>query len=320
MRRVLERLHDDQGGNVLVLFVSSALLLAALVWMVAAVGQRIVQHRTMQTAADATALEAAATKARGLNAIAHLNVSLAASYAVWAAHRIALAAAQGSGRDAVLIGNDEARLVNAMDAAADSARSVASLYGQLAVTESAKTGEHDEYRRVSRTGRVLATSWPATRPLAISAPRAIPLGGLCSPDHGGGASPELCRLDLLAAPLVLRPDWGLHRFSRGYALLTATGQSSRRATIGSARGSRPIGAAPVADRMLGTAQAETFSAGGHGDLWHADFSARLVPYQAIEDAGDASGLDGDAAEVLRAVRATESSAAYRELRGRWARH
>jgi hypothetical protein len=243
--------------------------------------------------------------------VAHANVALAGLYAVWASHRIALAAARASGHDAVLVGEDEARLVNAMDAAAATAQSLARLYGELAAAESRKTGEHPEYRR---SGRVLAASWPETRPLAFPAPQMIPLGGLCSAAHGGGASEDLCRLDLLSPPVVLRPDWALHRFSRGYALLTATDQSERRGMVGIARGKRPMPGAPVADRLLATAQAETWSTGGHDDLWHADWASRMVPYQPI---GAAAGGGG---EVLSAVREIETSAAHGELAGRWVRH
>jgi hypothetical protein len=319
MRRLLHRLDDDERGNVLALFVAGALLLGGLMWLVTGVGQRIVQHRTMQTAADAAALSAAAMKARGMNAVARSNLTMAGLYATWAAHRLAILAAQAAGQSAVLIGSEEARLVNAMSAASNTGISLAVIYAGVAKSECERVGARPEYHLRIAGARVLTTSWPPPGPLAQLAPRAIPLGGLCSSAHGGGASADLCDLRYLSSPMVLSPEWSAQRFSHGYALMTATQQGRRRALVAIARGGR-LSEAPIADRLLATAQAQTYSTGGHEDLWHADWSARLVRYRPIDLSPTAGRMSGDAGLVLDAVREVEASAAHHQLRDRYEQH
>lgn len=76
-RKQFRRLHRDEGGNVLIIYVASALLLVGMVWAIIGTGQRAVQHETIQSSADAAAFSAAVIKAKGLNIIAFCNLIMA---------------------------------------------------------------------------------------------------------------------------------------------------------------------------------------------------------------------------------------------------
>src|SRR5262245_5582650 len=86
MRRRLQqmfgRLHRDEGGNIVVLYLASALVLVGMIWAIIGVGSRMVQKENIQTAADAAAFSAAVVKAKGLNLIAFCNLVMAALLAV----------------------------------------------------------------------------------------------------------------------------------------------------------------------------------------------------------------------------------------------
>lgn len=76
-RAVLARLHGDEGGNVLVIYVAASLLLVGMVWALIGTGARVVQHETIQSSADAAAFSASVIKAKGLNIIAFCNLIMA---------------------------------------------------------------------------------------------------------------------------------------------------------------------------------------------------------------------------------------------------
>src|SRR5437762_11152367 len=76
-KKVFQRLHRDEGGNVIVLYVAASLLLVAMVWAIIGTGARSVQHETIQSSADAAAFSASVIKAKGLNIIAFCNLIMA---------------------------------------------------------------------------------------------------------------------------------------------------------------------------------------------------------------------------------------------------
>src|SRR5260370_4126434 len=76
------RLHGDEAGNVIIVGVAAALLLAARMGALIGVGQRVVQKGALQSSADAAAFSAAVIKAKGLNIIAFCNLVLALLFAV----------------------------------------------------------------------------------------------------------------------------------------------------------------------------------------------------------------------------------------------
>ncbi|HWE29029.1 MAG TPA: hypothetical protein VHB97_13570, partial [Polyangia bacterium] len=76
-RSVLARLHRDEGGNVIVIYVAASLLLVAMVWAIIGTGARVVQKETIQSSADAAAFSASVIKAKGLNIIAFCNLIMA---------------------------------------------------------------------------------------------------------------------------------------------------------------------------------------------------------------------------------------------------
>jgi hypothetical protein len=76
-RQIFTRLHRDEGGNVLVIYVAASLLLVGMVWAIIGTGARVVQHETIQSSADAAAFSASVIKAKGLNIIAFCNLVMA---------------------------------------------------------------------------------------------------------------------------------------------------------------------------------------------------------------------------------------------------
>ena len=76
-RQLWSRLHRDEGGNVIVIYVAASLLLVAMVWALIGTGARAVQKETIQSSADAAAFSASVIKAKGLNIIAFCNLIMA---------------------------------------------------------------------------------------------------------------------------------------------------------------------------------------------------------------------------------------------------
>src|SRR3954469_10691870 len=81
-KRVFQRLHRDEGGNVIVLYVAASLLLVAMAWAIIGTGARTAQKETIQSSADAAAFSAAVIKAKGLNIIAFCNLVMALLLAI----------------------------------------------------------------------------------------------------------------------------------------------------------------------------------------------------------------------------------------------
>ena len=77
LKKLWKRLHRDEGGNVIVLYIAAALLLVGMLWAVIGTGARMVQKETIQSSADAAAFSAAVIKAKGLNIIAFCNLVMA---------------------------------------------------------------------------------------------------------------------------------------------------------------------------------------------------------------------------------------------------
>ncbi|MDB4966327.1 MAG: hypothetical protein JWN44_2016 [Myxococcales bacterium] len=76
-KKIFARLHHDEGGNVIVLYVAASLLLVAMVWAIIGTGARAVQKETIQSSADAAAFSASVIKAKGLNIISFCNLVMA---------------------------------------------------------------------------------------------------------------------------------------------------------------------------------------------------------------------------------------------------
>ena len=81
-RATLQRLHRNQDGNIIVLYIAAALLLIGMLWAIIGTGQRMVQKETIQSSADAAAFSAAVIKAKGLNIIAFCNLLMALLLAI----------------------------------------------------------------------------------------------------------------------------------------------------------------------------------------------------------------------------------------------
>jgi hypothetical protein len=84
----LQRLDDDRRGFILIVACVMGALLVGALWYVASVGDAIVFRERMQDAADATAFEDAVWHARGMNAVAMLNIVMALVLAVLVALRV----------------------------------------------------------------------------------------------------------------------------------------------------------------------------------------------------------------------------------------
>ncbi|HEY2747579.1 MAG TPA: hypothetical protein VGL86_23320, partial [Polyangia bacterium] len=76
-KELFARLHRDEGGNVLVIYVAASVLLVGMAWAIIGTGARVVQKETMQSSADAAAFSASVIKAKGLNIIAFCNLIMA---------------------------------------------------------------------------------------------------------------------------------------------------------------------------------------------------------------------------------------------------
>jgi hypothetical protein len=330
MRRTLARLHRDQSGNMYVLYVASALLLVAMLWAIIGVGQRLVQHETVQASADATAYAGAVLRAKGLNLIAFCNLLMAALFALLVAQKLYYFALVAAGVSVTISGVYSARILSAMNSVAALERAVAAVYPALALAEASAVGTHPEYRRHYAHGRLIAAAWPMPKhPLAIGASSAD-LGGLCNPANAVSASalgriggwPSAPNLGLLASgaicdptqlvgALVLPDDFARARFVRGFSLLDDASVDGRRRSVGvAARGGS--GASPTSAWLLMTAQAEVYSMSGAEDLWHMDWRARLVPYVPGDlTEHDAGGVlpQADVMKIVNAVDAVASSPA-----------
>src|SRR5262252_3366221 len=72
----LRRLHSDESGQVLWMFVVSALALVVLAALVFNSGKQVTRKMEMQNAVDASAVSGAMWMARGMNVISMDNVAM----------------------------------------------------------------------------------------------------------------------------------------------------------------------------------------------------------------------------------------------------
>jgi hypothetical protein len=337
----LARLHREQTGNVYVLFIAAALLFVALLWAVIGVGQRVVQHQTLQSSADAAAYSAAVMRAKGLNLVAFCNLLLAALFALIVAHRLFVAALIAAGISANIAGNFDARVTNAMQSVWQMERAMNALWPAIALAESAATGSHKQYRRNYGAGRLLSVTWPMPKqPLAVEPTLDIPFGGLCDranavyasdlarmgawpspPDYSLLRTKTICDFQLLFPPLVLPPNWDSAKLVHGYSLLEDANVNARRRSTSVAATSKA--AAPTASRLLTSARAEVYPAHGYVDLWHMDWRARLIEYAPgdLSDRDPAGAIPAaDVQAVAGAVKSVEGSRAYGVLSEQFLAH
>jgi hypothetical protein len=95
-------------------------------------------------------------------------------------------------------------------------------------------------------------------------------------------------------PLVFTADWDKQRQVRAFTVLTDSDLATRRRAVGIAVAPRDRSAAvPMANQLLGMAQAEYLAWNGHNDLFHMNWRARLVRFT-FSDGSDMQGGVGDA--------------------------
>src|SRR5262249_3956698 len=82
MSPLISRLHRDEAGNRLLLYVAGALLFVGILWAVIGAGARMVAKENLQNGADAAAYSAAVIRAKGMNLIAFCNLTLAALFGI----------------------------------------------------------------------------------------------------------------------------------------------------------------------------------------------------------------------------------------------
>src|SRR5262249_29841415 len=113
MTRLFRRLHCDERGNVMLLFIAGALLFVAVLWTVIGTGARMAQKQTLQNGADAAAFSAAVIRAQGMNLIAFCNLTLAALFGIVMVQRMVFVLLIMAGYVAYL---DTSKLVPVIDA------------------------------------------------------------------------------------------------------------------------------------------------------------------------------------------------------------
>ncbi len=188
LRLWLRRLHSDQGGNVLVLYVAAALLVCAVVWALIGTGQRMVQKETIQRSADAAAFSSAVIKAKGLNLIAFCNLLMALLLAVIMLLRLikgalatlvaicvvacfdiyggeVLCAFEPTAQNLYdqysnLLDELEPRIIDGMKALGQVERAVNETFPALALAESLRVGMHSDYKQNYSQGTLLTATWP----------------------------------------------------------------------------------------------------------------------------------------------------------------
>ncbi len=82
MKRILARLHRDEHGQIVPMFILGLVSLVMLIVMLLNTGQNIVNRTEVQNAADAAAITQASWTARSLNVMAMNNVALTQAFAV----------------------------------------------------------------------------------------------------------------------------------------------------------------------------------------------------------------------------------------------
>src|SRR5262245_36093880 len=188
LRELFRRLHRDEGGNVIVLYVAGAMLLVGMIWAVIGTGSRMVQKETIQSSADAAAFSAAVIKAKGLNIIAFCNLVMALLLAIVMLLRLIKGALM------ILVGicalncinpfggeilcafepvaqtmyntyariqeQVEPRLFDAMRGISKLERAINKTFPALALVEAYRVGTHDHYKKNFGGGTLVTIAWP----------------------------------------------------------------------------------------------------------------------------------------------------------------
>jgi hypothetical protein len=188
-RRLMARLHREEGGNIIVLYVAAALLLVGMLWAIIGTGARVVQKETIQSSADAAAFSAAVIKAKGLNIIAFCNLVMALLLAIIMLLRLikyamivfmglctlscALTefgggelcpflptATQLEQQFSRLVDQLEPRIMDAMRGLADVQDGVNDTFQALALAEGIRVGMHGAYQKNMGHGMLITVTWP----------------------------------------------------------------------------------------------------------------------------------------------------------------
>jgi hypothetical protein len=187
-KKLFARLHDDQRGNVIVLYVAAALLLVGMLWAIIGTGARMVQKETIQSSADAAAFSAAVIKAKGLNIIAFCNLLMALLLAIIMILRLikgALLVALGVcvaacfdiwGGEVLcafaptveslyntysnIVAQVEPRIMDAMRGLAKVERAVNKTFPALSLVEAYRVGTNEQYKKNFGKGSLITVTWP----------------------------------------------------------------------------------------------------------------------------------------------------------------
>ncbi len=207
-RKLFSRLHRDEGGNIIVLYIAAALLLVGMLWAIIGTGARMVQKETIQSSADAAAFSAAVIKAKGLNIIAFCNLVMAVLLAIIMLLRlikgvlmvcvaVTLAACfdifggeilcgfnpwadQALSQYSQLEAQVEPRIMDAMKGLAKLERVVNKTFPALSLVEAYRVGTHDEYKKNMSGSTLITVTWP------------LPVGADFSLPTKDGTWNELC--------------------------------------------------------------------------------------------------------------------------------
>jgi hypothetical protein len=188
IRALLARMHRDEGGNVIVLYVAASLLLVGMLWAIIGTGARVVQKETIQSSADAAAFSAAVIRAKGLNIIAFCNlvmalllsilmllrlikgaltivlgVCLAACFDIFGGEVLCALAGPVEGAQQ-FVSNLESTLKNpimqAIRGLSTVEQSVQRTFPALAFAEALRVGTHDHYQKNMGGGILITAAWP----------------------------------------------------------------------------------------------------------------------------------------------------------------
>ncbi|HZS40534.1 MAG TPA: hypothetical protein VFF06_27065 [Polyangia bacterium] len=210
LKKLWKRLHRDEGGNIIVLYIAAALLLVGMLWAIIGTGARMVQKETIQSSADAAAFSAAVIKAKGMNIIAFCNLVMAVLLAIIMLLRLikgalialvvactvscALAwtgvggvlcpfegtAIQLEQRYSDLEAQLEPRIMDAMKGLAKLERVVNKTFPALSLVEAYRVGTNDAYKKNMGKGSLVTVTWP------------LPVGADFSLPTKDGTWKELC--------------------------------------------------------------------------------------------------------------------------------
>lgn len=188
----MKRLHKDESGAFIILYIAAALLLVALVYAIIGTGQRVVQKELIQSSADAAAFSAAAIKAKGLNIIAFCNLIMAILLAVimllrlikgalmillGACYAACFAALFTFGATSPLcalaptvqsiyntysniLDQVEPRLLDVMRGMAQVERGISKVVPALSLVEAFRVGTHGHYQRNYSNGTLVTVAFP----------------------------------------------------------------------------------------------------------------------------------------------------------------